>query len=196
MNVRLAALASAALAAAVLAAPAGAAGVCLQIIDATGDGMSQRQLPDNQPGLDIVSADVATGRKNLVAAVRLKGAASDATTRPAYYFDFTAGGVSYVLGYVVDAAGATRATIASGGVTTEVDAVYDPSSYTVTWTVARKQVAALKKPGGKLTGLGARSSRAFALAVPGGRYEFTTPNDEALTGRSYVDGTTTCLKGT
>ena len=200
MNRRLVTLAAAALSAAALAVPATAAGktLCLQIVDPSGDGSIMDVAPQTQDALDILSGDIATGKKNLVAAVRVKSLSS---TTPVggrqYAFGFTAGS-TYLLTYTVDLDGATRAAVSQDntGTTISVEATVDTASGTITWTVPRKSFPALKKAGAKLTGLNAKASYAAAMSLPGSRTDATTPSDTASTGRSYTDLTPTCLKGT
>lgn len=194
MNRRLAVLAVAALAAAGAAVPADAArALCLQIQDVTGDGMVLGAVPRNEDALDIVSGDIATGRRNLVAVMRLKSlSAATPVGGRQYAFQFTVGGVAYKLTHIVNVDGTTRSAMNG----TAVDAFADPSSGSITWTLPRKSVAGLKTSGAKITGLAADAYYGFAMAVPGGTYDAATPIDSASTGRSYTDGTPTCLKGT
>lgn len=200
MNRRLATLAAAALSAAALAVPASAASrvTCLQIVDPSGDGTVLGVAPQGQDALDILSGDVATGKRNLVAAVRVKSLnAQTPVGGRQYAFGFTAGS-AYLLTYTVDIDGATRAAVSQDNTATtiSVDAAIDTASGTITWTVPRKSFAALKKPGAKITGLNAKASYAIAMSLPGSRTDFATPSDTASTGKSYSDMTPTCLKGT
>ena len=200
MNPRFAVAAAVLGVAGVLAVPAVAASktVCLQVVDDTGDGNVGASSHD---ALDIVSADVATGKKNLVAAVRLKSLAADPVLAggETYTFAFSIGGVAHLLSYKVYSTGETKATISIGegidAVTTLVSAVADPGTATILWTVPRKSVPALKKPGGKLTGLVAHTGFGLNAQLQTGTSEFSSGSDDASTGRSYVDNTPTCLKG-
>lgn len=202
MNRRLVVLAVAAVAAGSAAVPAHAAkAVCLQIQDVTGDGTLQGQVPDAQDALDIVSADIASGTRNVVATIRLKSVSAQpggTGSGVGYFFYFTVGGVGYKLTHYTDVTGQTSGgVIANGAPAVPVDTALDPATGTVTWTLPRKAVAGLKKPGAKLTGLSVESARAIVLPMPnGGSSRTSTPNDTASTGRSYTDGTATCLRGT
>lgn len=200
MNVRLAALASAALAAAVLAAPANAAAVCLQIVDSAGDG-TNGALP-NQDSLDILSGDIATGRKNLVGALRMKKVTPDALLVGGltYQLKFSSGGTPHVLTYRHYGTGQKEGTLTvgsgTGAVTTTVDFLVDEGTATVTWVTARKNVPALKKPGAKFSGLAATSNIANNIQGPTGTMQGSSSADQAVSGKTYTDMTTTCLKGT
>jgi hypothetical protein len=200
MNPRFAVAAAVLGVAGVLAVPAVAVSktVCLQVVDDTGDGTVGASSHD---ALDIVSADVATGKKNLVAAVRLKSLAADPVLAggTTYTFVFTIGGVAHQLSYKVYSTGETKATITIGsgidGVTGPASAVVDQGTATILWTVPRKSIPSLKKPGAKLTGLDAKSAFGFNAQLPTGTSEFSSGSDDASTGRAYVDNTPTCLKG-
>lgn len=200
MNVRLAALASAALAAAVLAAPASAAGVCLQLVDDAGDG-TVAVLPP-QDALDILSGDIATGKKNLVGALRMKsvkpsGVLAGGVT---YQLKFASSGTPYVLTFYQYGTGEREATLAVGegtaATTSSADFLVDEGTGTITWVVARKSIPALKKPGAKFSGLAATSYSATNVRTPSSDTKMSSSADQAASGKTYVDGTTTCLKGT
>ncbi len=200
MNPRVAVAAAALGVAGVLAVPAVAASktVCLQVVDDTGDGNVGASSHD---ALDIVSADIATGKKNLVAAVRLKSLAADPvlTGGTTYTFAFAIGGVPHTLTYRTYATGEENASITIGtgidAVSGAADAVVDQGTATLTWTVARKSIPALKKPGAKITGLVAKTGFGLNVTLPTGTSQFSSQADDASTGRSYVDNTPTCLKG-
>ncbi|HEX8004081.1 MAG TPA: hypothetical protein VF519_15440 [Mycobacteriales bacterium] len=197
MNRRLAVAAAAAVAASLTAVPAHAAKVlCLQLTDPEGDGSILGTVPQSQDALDIVSGDIATGRKNVVAVLRMKSLNADTPLGGRQYqFAFTAGGVTYTLTHTVNLDGTTRGSLGDGTGTTPVDAVVDASSGSVTWTVPRKAVAALKTSGAKISGLTGKASYSVAMQVPGGTYDSATPSDLAESGKTYVDGTPTCLRG-
>jgi len=197
---RLAFLAPVALATAVLAAPASAGGVCLQITDGTGDGMTLG-VPASQDSLDIVSGDIATGRKNLVAVLRLKSTSPDPVLAGGvtYTFSFTAGGTTYQLVYRKYGTGETESEIVTGTGTSSgqsVDAVGDHTTSIITWVVPRTLVAALKKPGAKLTGIGAGTAVSDNFKLPTGTMKGSFGADDAKSAKSYTDMTATCLKGT
>jgi hypothetical protein len=199
---RLAVTAAAALSAAALAVPASAAPLCMQITDETGDGALLALAPANRDTLDIVSADVATGKKNVVGALRLKSVASDPTLvgGVVYQVKWVADGTPYVFEYRVYATGEKEGTLNVGAspnlVVTPVDVVIDASTSTVTWTAPRKTVPALKKTGTKFTSLRATTAIGQSWKVASGSSKGSTGADLAETGKSYTDLTPTCLKGT
>lgn len=202
MTRRLAVLAVAALAAAGAAVPANAARtVCLQIQDVAGDG-TFLVVPQNQEALDILSGDIATGPRNLVAAVRLGSVTPDPALvgGTTYTLSFTAGGTGHVLTYRQFATGERQADITIGtgidSTTSAVGFLVDASTNTVTWIVARKQVPALKKQGTKINGLSVSSSFSNNVSTPSGDFKGAIGADSAETGRSYTDMTPTCLRGT
>jgi hypothetical protein len=201
MNRRLAVLA-AAFAATALAVPADAAKVvCLQIQDETGDGTNG--VVPNQDSLDILSGDIATGKKNLVGVLRMKSVNPDQILvgGVTYQLKFASGGTPYVLSYRTYGMGEPDADIAigdsiNGGSTFAVDFAVDPNTGTITWTVPRKSIPALKKPGAKFSGLAATSAISNNMKGPTGTSRGSTSADSAETAKTYVDGTTTCVKGT
>jgi hypothetical protein len=179
--------------------------VCRQVLDGTGDayldpaGLNVAKAPSSD-ALDIVSADVATGRKNLVAAIRLKTLQRDpfSSASVTYLVEWNAGGAHKTLAYREYLDGTEpdarfqwsadvnpiTAPAVKFGVTT--------ATATVMFVVPRKMDPALKKPGVTLTGLKVTSAMANNRANGFGH----TPFDTAVTNRKYVDGTATCLKGT
>ncbi|HEV2890207.1 MAG TPA: hypothetical protein VGX28_07495 [Frankiaceae bacterium] len=202
MNRRLAVLAAAVVAACGAAVPANAARtVCLQIQDVAGDG-NALVVPASQDSLDLLSGDIATGRRNLVAALRLKSVTPDAALVGGltYTLSFTSGGVGHTLTYRQFGTGEREADLAVGtgidGAVFPVDFLVDEGTATVTWIVPRKLIPALKKNGAKFTGLSAGSHVADNLKLPTGTMKGSFGADTAQSGRSYTDGTPTCLKGT
>ncbi len=194
---RLAVPAAVALSVAALAFPASAAPLCLQIVDAAGDGAPASFAPASRNRLDVLSADIATGRKNLVAAMRLKSLAPDPLLAggSVYLVRFTAEGTRYELAYRTFATGETEALLTAGSAAaTAVKAVVDAGTSTITWYVPRKAVTALKKPGTTFTALEARTGIGANWYLTGTRVY--TSADLAETPRTYTDLTPTCLKGT
>jgi hypothetical protein len=198
-------LALALLAAVTAGAPAADAAVrkplpCRQILDDTGDATVV--ATPSRDSLDIVSADIATGTKNLVAALRIKSLAADPTLvlGATYSWSWNAGGVQQGLYYRTYATGEKLATFdtngsAAGG-EVSVKFVADPSTSTITWTVPRKLVTALKKRGAKLTGLTVATGQGENVMLPTGTFQGSFVTDSAETAKPYVDLTATCLKGT
>jgi hypothetical protein len=189
---------------AALAVPASAKSVCLQIVDASGDGgpVGGAVAPLNRDSLDILSGDVATGKKNLVGALRLKSVAPDSLLVGGAVFavKFVADGAEHAMTYRTYATGEKEATfsigIGSTAPTTVVDAVVDTSTATITWYVPRKLVPALKKPNAKLSSLTATSAVGNNVRAPSGNFQGSSGADLASAGgKTYTDMTPTCLKG-
>jgi hypothetical protein len=183
-----------------LALPAGAApaATCFQISDASGDS-TFNGAPLSPASLDVLSADVATGTKNLVAVLRLKSLAMEPyqATGSVYTFKFSLGGTDQTLTYAISATGSASSSYSSGetgSTAMSVPAVVDPSAGTITWTVARKAVSGLK-PRTKLTNLEAQASSAVHVEDGGSSFSAASVADSGTTTKSYVDGTKTCLKG-
>lgn len=199
---RLAVSAAVALSAAALAVPASAGPLCMQIVDDAGDGATLGLAPASRDSLDILSADIATGKKNVVGALRLKSVASDPALvgGVVYHVKWAADGTEHVLEYRVYATGEKEATLTVGtgldAVVTAIDAVVDAGTATVTWTAPRKAVPALKKSGAKLTTLRANSAIGQSWKVGSGSSKGSSGADSATSPKSYTDLTPTCLKGT
>ena len=195
-------LALTALIAAALAMPAGAAttrALCLQIKDAAGDS-SFHGTPMAPASLDILSADIATGTKSLVAVLRLKSLTRDPyqLTGTSYTFRFTVGGAQQTLTYAVSAGGTTTSTYEPAGANSDVSAksTLDPAAGTITWTVPRKTVPGLKSKGASLSGLAVDATSPVYVNEGAGSFTFSMNTaDSASTSKAYKDGTKTCLKG-
>lgn len=178
--------------------------LCRQVADVPGDAKVHDQV--EVASLDILSADVATGRRTLVAAVRLASLerhqlqAGGTTVR----FRWTVGGLAQSVSYHLYATGETvgrfDADTTAGNVLTEVDVPFyaDPNTATITWTVPRSAVVPLRKAGARFTGLTVETAVAVnhRAPVPGvseGRGALE-PTDTARSVRAYADGAATCLR--
>jgi hypothetical protein len=179
--------------------------VCLQVVDAPNDARAFDAAPSSS--LDIVSADLATGKKALVATVRLAALPPDTfqTTGTQYTWTWTVGGMQQSLLYVAYATGGTVGRFDTdsrpnqGNFRDEVTVpvLVDASTKSITWTVPRAQVAALKKPGAKFGGFSLKSWSGLYYRTDSGEGRAGVPGgDVATSGKTYVDGTPTCLKGT
>lgn len=207
MNVRLAA---AALTAATLASGGVAHAakkpvppICNQITDDANDavvgGSGNVAGQPSSATLDILSADLATGKKNVVGALRLRSLEKDT---------WTTGGSSYTLFWVSD--GVKRSFTYRTYVDSAPDAVFDadanagtlsdlipvvvavtPATATITFTMGRKLEPSLKKAGMSFTEMGASAS--MGINRQGGYT--STGFDTASSPRKYTDGIPTCLKG-
>lgn len=176
--------------------------LCLQVVDPSGDGSAL--AGQKSDSVDIVSGDIATGKRNLVAAMRLTSVEPDQyqATGASYIWSWTVGGVTQSVAYHVYADGTTTgrfdADTAGGSLTDEVNvsAVADRATNTITWTVPRKLVAALKGKGAKFSAFTLTVKLGVNHRVSGEGRSQLVESDRAQSGKSYVDGATTCLKGT
>jgi hypothetical protein len=175
----------------IIAAPAKS--LCFQINDAEGDATYLTAVPS--PSLDILSADIATGPKNLVATLRLKSLKQEAhqVGGMSYWFKWTLNGAPQQLVHYVTSDGSheaeyERATFDKITVTS----VVDTAAATITWTVPRKSVLGLK-PGASFADLKIQASQGnnYPIGMRGG-----SGVDDATATKAYKDGTKTCLKGT
>jgi hypothetical protein len=184
------------------AAPTSAASkaLCFQVKDVSGDAHPGGDLgPDaaQTDSLDVLSADIATGPKNLVATLRLK----TLTPEPylvggaTYMFHFTLAGKAQTLWFKRTTSGAQAAgyEASTGGVGAPVSFAKDTGAGTITWTIPRKKVAGLSK-GATFTGLKVQSYLGTNFVDGNGRGG--TGFDGAVGAKPYSDGTQTCLKGT
>lgn len=201
---------SAVLAAAALSVPAHAApapaAACKLLIDGAGDAALTPATP-NISSLDILSADIASGPKNMVGVLRLASLASDPQTSggSTYSLSWSANGTPQKLMLTVYVDGTTASTFTKDGApgngsTESAIVALDKSTSTITWTVPRKSNPALKaatkaKPV-KFTGLAASAQLATNIRSQGGTFSGSFSGDSAKDGKSYTDGSRTCVKGT
>jgi uncharacterized protein GlcG (DUF336 family) len=176
--------------------------LCLQVVDPSGDGTAL--AGQKSDAVDIVSGDIATGKRNLVAAMRLSSVEADQfqATGASYIWSWTVGGVAQSVAYHVYADGSATgrfdADTSGGSLTDEqnVTAVADRATNTITWTVPRKLVAALKGKGAKFSAFTLTVKLGVNHRVSGEGRSQIIESDRAQAGKTYVDGTSTCLKGT
>lgn len=182
------------------AAPKRPKPICLQVTDDEGDAKVLAAI--DSASLDIVSADIATGAKNLVAAIRTKSAQRESTLLAGrtFTFEWSVGGqaqrlllTEYDNNERVGTFYPDAATTGNTGAIS-VPVAFDPNTATVTWTVARKHVAALKGKGAKFTDLKAIAGDGRNVKAAGTTGRGSA--DTATSTKAYVDYTPTCLKGT
>jgi hypothetical protein len=128
---------------------------CNLLKDNTGDGRSSTYSFVTSPALDIVTADIATGKNELVAVLRVtnQNTAGDNWLTIGGYgwvFGATAGGVPYTFTYnrrgAFNGGGeSSSATVGTAGVT----ATFSVVGNTFVWRVTRKQLTALNKKAGQ-----------------------------------------------
>lgn len=174
--------------------------VCNLVKDVKGDGAGPLA---SDPGLDIISADIASDAKNITAVIRLAGPATESgsTAAPeggAYYFLFNAPDATNVL-YLTVSNGLTGEEYAMGAVE---GSIYrnKPGVVTghidgnvITMTASRSEFSSLAsvKPGSKLTNLVAEVKVPLEVPGVGGSLQ---PADDAAGSKSYTAGSLSCVK--
>lgn len=190
MRPRLVLTCSLALSLAAAGAPAFAAAkakppVCGLITDAKGDGHPQPAPALKSSALDITGADVATGKRTVVAVLRV--VATDTANDPLARFgmewsvSFSVKGTTYTFQRRRTAGVAEGYRYTFNGLALEAKDVRETKT-DIRWTVARSAVPELKKPRLTLENLAATS-----------RW-FTFNADAATSAKRYADLTPSCLK--
>lgn len=188
------ALVAAVLAATVLAVPAVAAPrkapACRLLADARGDGHDRAVEQIASPALDILSADIATGRSTVVAVLRLASVeiGSDVATVEGarWALGVRSAGIPYAFEYRRSRLGDTYEVTHNGDPVSGVTAVVDTKAATVTWTVGRTAFRSLK-PGAAFTDFSGVTS-----TLRGGRKVDADAANAAKQTR-YVDRGASCV---
>lgn len=172
--------------------------VCNQVQDAAGDatGFVVTGLPlPSDANLDILSADIGTGKKTLTAAIRLAALGKDSTTvSDTYYFNFVVGDTKYFLEAQYDGsassftAGDFSATGGQRHTLGAVDGKIDPVKKTVTITAPVSTWGF--KSTSALSGFDVLGQRFLGTSTTGGA---TPTADEATSDKVYKGGNPTCL---
>lgn len=162
---------------------------CKQISDAEGDGVVQPTVLSS-PTLDILSADISSGKKEVTGTLRLKSAAVEtdnvARLGEAWNLNFTVSGVKYVFfarytGNVAAGTPALTGGLTVGGSRSDPEATFRRVGNDLVWSVVRKAVDGLKKPKTYIevtsanTGAGSLSADT-ALAKPNTKYLDKSPS--------------------
>lgn len=170
-----------------VAAPALAAKppVCKLLLDNKGDGYPQPTGPAvKSPALDITSADVATGKTQVVAVLRL--ATTDAGSDP-----LSIAGMEWSVNFVARGTSYSFQRRYAGGVGSQYRYELNGSNVGVTgnqnkteirWTAPRSRVPELKK-----------ANTVFDTIAATSRW-FTFNADAGGTSKKYADRTPSCLK--
>jgi hypothetical protein len=151
--------------------------VCKLVVDPEGDG-THRATGLKSPALDILSADVSTGKKEVVGIIRLKttNTSSDPLARLGMNWSlaFQIAGKNYAFS-------ASRRTNIITGAATDNGATFDATS--ITWRAPRKDFDPLVKKPGKhvIEGIAAESwvyggSADTATATPATKYRDFYPS--------------------
>jgi hypothetical protein len=186
-----------ALAALVVATAPAHATACPLLTDAAGDVMPggvQPPVPVGaglSHGLDIVSADVASGATTVVGVLRVRSLELDPFTYGFAHWNlmWQVGGTRYAVDArrAMDTSGAFLGAFhRSNALPVPVAVAVDPAAGTFTWTVPRSWLPELAAPGATFDGLHARTGEplTFLTDVAG------TPFDPVP---MYVDGTPGCV---
>jgi hypothetical protein len=162
---------------------------CKQIVDDEGDGTTYGL---KSPALDVLSADISSGPKEVTAILRLKSTAIENDNYliggAIWNFNVTAGGIKYTFN-------AHWPTIVTpdrkltGGLTAGSNTSTPPATFTrvgndFIWTVSRAAVPALKKAKQYIVITSATSGANSS----GGDSAFAKPNTK------YLDKSLTCLR--
>lgn len=189
-------------------AVAGPRVACLQLVDRPGDGTTAGVVP-SRDALDIRSADVATGRRNLVAVLRPASveAGPSLWTGVTYTLRWRVAGVDQTVTYLWYTDGRHAAAFdpdTAPGATndTRVPAVgVDPAAGTVTWVVPRRANPAPARRGATFAALTAtaapstdaalprRSPASFSVSVS------VVGGDTGSSATTYTDLAPSCLSG-
>jgi hypothetical protein len=193
MQLRRLALAALALGALLPAVPASAAKPkpCKQVTDEEGDGrINPAGL--SSPALDILSADISSGPKEVTAILRLKSTAIESDNLLAggalWNFNVTAGGVKYSFYARWSSAVTISPRVLAGGLTAGSNpsnplATFKKVGTTFVWTVSRAAFPSLKKPKAYILVTGASS----------GADSLSADSASAKPDTKYLDKTVTCL---
>lgn len=163
---------------------------CKQVTDDEGDG---RTLGLASPTLDVLSADISSGAKEVTATLRLKSAAVENDNVLAggalWNFNVTAGGIKYTFFATWDGVTTIGPRELKGGLTAgsnpaTPDATFKRVGNDFVWTVSRAAFPVLKKPKQFFFVTTATSG----ANSTGGDTGYAPPNTK------YLDKTPTCLR--
>ncbi len=173
----------------VVAAPPKATPTCNLVKDGEGDGgvFEYGGVTVNSPPLDIMTADIATGARTVVATIKVVSLDMDpqATPTATYRFWFMVKATEYNFGLVRDWQGSTEFSFSAGSATGSID----PATNTIKFSTARSNVKALAARGQKFTELRATSASSGSVTL-------SADSANAHPSFAYVDRTPSCLKPT
>lgn len=183
---------------------------CLLVVDAAGDGTSFGGTLPNRDSLDIRSADIATGPRNLVGVIRLGSVNADPTlaTGVNYTLAWRAGAVHQAFSLIQYADGSRSAVFdpnagsTAGGTPSKATYIVQAATNTLTFSVPRKANPVLAKRGTKFSGLSVIAAPDANVGVNQNGFTFTfdgdfgnIDGDTASSGKTYTDLTRSCVKG-
>jgi hypothetical protein len=181
-----------------VSAHAAAKPVCKLVTDASGDatGFVLTGLPlPNDANLDILSADIATGKKKVTAVIRLASLGKDSTSvSDTYYFNFQVGDAKYYMDAVYDGsassfqAGDFDSKTGNRNDLGDIDGKIDTKAKTVTMTAPLSTWGI--SPTAKLSDFDVLGQRFIGNNLVGGA---TPTADEATSAKTYKGGTPSCV---
>lgn len=162
---------------------------CKQIVDDEGDGTT---FGLRSPALDVLSADISSGPKEVTAIMRLKSTAVENDNYllggAIWNFNVTAGGIKYsfhaVWPTIVTPNRELRGGLTAGSNPSSPAATFRRVGNDFIWTVSRAAIPALKKPKQYIYVTSASSGANSS----GGDSAFAKPNTK------YLDKSLTCLR--
>ncbi|HWL35383.1 MAG TPA: hypothetical protein VNQ77_04255 [Frankiaceae bacterium] len=177
-----------------LPATASAKKICLQITDPEGDGRADGAGALSSPTLDVLSADISTGKTTVNGIIRLKSAAVDpdhvAKLGERWNLVFTVRGVKYAFfaRYTGYSQGPTPAweggmTVGGTGERANPDATFRREGNNLLWSVSRTVVDGLKKP----------KTYLFINNAGSGVASFGADGAAPKPGTKYLDRAPSCL---
>ena len=192
-------LALAAVLVAIAAVPGHAAKTsCQLLVDGTGDAPLVPMGPSSN-SVDIRSADIATGKHSIVGVLRLASLATDPQTTggSVYSLTWSVGDKPHTFRLTVYSDGSTAADFTVDSKSSRpVTAIIDRSTSSIIWTAARRSDPSLKTPGVKLVGLAATAQPSVSSGTGPATTSIALDGDSAAHGKTYVDSTPSCVKGT
>lgn len=165
---------------------------CKQISDSDGDG-TINPIGLSSPALDILSADVSTGRNEVTAILRLKSAAVENDNYlkggAIWNFNVTAGGIKYSFHANWPSAVRVDPPALSGGLTAGSNESVPAATFRrvgndFVWTVSRAAVPVLKKA----------KQYILVTAASSGADSLSADAAFAKTNTKYLDKSVTCLR--
>lgn len=163
---------------------------CKQISDDEGDGQVAGL---SSPALDVLSADISSGAKEVTATVRLKSGAVESDHALAggaiWNFNVTAGGIKYSFFARWPSAVSVQPRVLYGGLSAGSNPSVPAATFRrvgndLVWTVSRAAVPALKKP----------KQLIYVTSATSGANSLSGDSALAAPNTKYLDKTPTCLR--
>lgn len=173
---------------------------CQLLVDGSGDATVVPMGPSSN-SVDIRSADIATGKRNVVGVLRLASLAADPQTSggSVYSLSWSVGGKPHKFDLTLYADGSTAAGFSVDSTTGSgrpVAVTVDRSTSSIIWTASRKSDPSLKSAGSKLIGLAATAQPSVSSDSGPVTTSIAYNGDSADHGKTYLDSSPSCVKGT